>query len=163
MATSSAPALYCVLFPLILSTPFHSKSMKSIEEEEKKPPAKRSRNAPAEDTASNQNEIYQTTANITILDEAMQSSISRYMDIYDWGNVQKTSKLFSSWPKPPPPKIDYHLISFCITDRRNFAYCGVAKTLNAVKDAFKYIYTREEAHPGTEKVRTHPTMEEYQE
>ena len=121
--------------------------MKSIEEEEKKPPAKRSRNAPAaEDTASNQNEMYPTTAHITILDEAMQSSISRYMDIYDWGNVQKTSKLFSSWPKPPPPKIDYHLIRFCITDLRNGSYCGVAKTLNSVKDAFKYIYNREEAN-----------------
>ena len=120
--------------------------MKSIEEEEKKPPAKRSRNAPAEDTAWNQNEIYPTAAHITILDEAMQSSISRYLDIYDWDSLKETSKLLSSWPKPPPPKIDYHLIRFCITNCWSEAYCGVAKTLNAVKEAFRHVRNADDSN-----------------
>lgn len=74
-------------------------------------------------------------AKITSLDDDMQRAVSRYMDIYDWGNMKQTGKSFKTWPKPPPPSIDYHLIMFILSDAFAVAYVGFATTLSGVLEA----------------------------
>mmetsp|Transcript_8009 Transcript_8009/g.17232 ORF Transcript_8009/g.17232 Transcript_8009/m.17232 type:complete len:423 (+) Transcript_8009:125-1393(+) len=92
-----------------------------------------------------------TAAHITDLDSNLQEAISRYVDIHQWDLLRHTCTLLSLWPKPPPPSIKYHLIKFyfyhlknssssSLSNGRNrhFGYCGVAKTLPDVIEAYKH-------------------------
>jgi len=94
-----------------------------------------------------------TAAHITDLDSNLQEAISRYVDIHQWDLLRHTCTLLSSLPKPPPPSIKYHLIKFYFYHLKNsssssssssngrdrrFGYCGVAKTLPDVIEAYKH-------------------------
>lgn len=79
-------------------------------------------------------------ANMTDLDTNLQEAVSNYMDIHDWDLLKQSCKLLSSWPKPRPPPIEYHLIKFYFSNSHNFGYCGVAKTLPALLNAYKHVY-----------------------
>ena len=68
------------------------------------------------------------------------------MDIFQWGLLKQTRKQFVSWPKPPPPPLEYHLITFKIHNGYNNAYYGVAKTLPAVLEAYRDILARDDGY-----------------
>jgi len=84
-------------------------------------------------------EEQQKGAHITVLDSNLKGSVSRYLDIHQWEFLKCSCKLFSSWPKPPPPHVEYHLIKFYFYSKNDLShslgYCGVAKTLADVVDA----------------------------
>lgn len=100
-----------------------------------------------------------TTASIIHLDVLLQSVVSQFLDIDEWQHLVQTSKCFRSWPQPPPPVIDYHIIQFCLSSyspysppRRNqnsvqpgSTYFGLAKSLNGVLDAFKFMNAKHKA------------------
>jgi len=76
-------------------------------------------------------------AQITDFDTSVQRIVSRYIDIYQWTLLKQTSKCLTSWPKPPPPPFEYHLIMFCFSDGFSTAFFGFSKSLSAVLEAFK--------------------------
>lgn len=57
------------------------------------------------------------------------------MNIYEWVQLKRSSTCLSSWPRPPTPQIDYHLIKFGMSNGRYEAYFGLAKTLDDVLQA----------------------------
>ena len=105
----------------------------------------RARNTNSSNAGAHHSMMYQPTivlesgcwAQINDLDDSMRLKISCYADIYQWGMLKQTSKLLASWPKPPPPPVTYQLISFSFSNCFDKGYCGVAKSLPAVIDAFK--------------------------
>lgn len=90
------------------------------------------------ETATGKKRDPKNRAHISDLDENMQETISKYMDIYSWDHLGQSCKLLSSWPEPPPPPIKYHIIKFYFTNSSHLGYCGVAKTLDGVIDAYKH-------------------------
>lgn len=76
---------------------------------------------------------------IESLDSTMRTLISQHIDIFDWLSIKQTCKCLKSFPRPPPPPIDYHFIRFSFSNWWCAAYSGFAKTLPDVVDAFKFI------------------------
>lgn len=86
-----------------------------------------------------------TWAEIGDLDRAMHDAISRYITIDDWLSITRTCKCLASFPKPPSPQVDYHLIRFSISDGWMVDHSGLAKTLPAVLEAYRFMPSRNEA------------------
>eukprot|EP00584_Thalassiosira_punctigera_P011771 CAMPEP_0172546616 /NCGR_PEP_ID=MMETSP1067-20121228/16341_1 /TAXON_ID=265564 ORGANISM="Thalassiosira punctigera, Strain Tpunct2005C2" /NCGR_SAMPLE_ID=MMETSP1067 /ASSEMBLY_ACC=CAM_ASM_000444 /LENGTH=284 /DNA_ID=CAMNT_0013333579 /DNA_START=111 /DNA_END=962 /DNA_ORIENTATION=+ len=90
-----------------------------------------------------QQQQQESAAHIADLDSNLQESVSRYLDIHQWDLLKWTCKLFSSWPRPPPPRIEYHFIKFYFYSKsdhslRGLGCCGIAKTLSDVVDACRH-------------------------
>lgn len=83
-------------------------------------------------------------AEIGDLDSVMYEVISQYITIDDWLSIRKTCKCLTSFPKPPSPQIDYHLIRFSISDWRYSDYHGLAKTLPAVVEAYRFLASKDD-------------------
>ena len=81
------------------------------------------------------------------LDTTIQGEISKYMDYNEWRTLLKSNEAFTTWPAPPPPPIEYHLIKFCLSDYYS-GFVRFSKDFPSVVEAFNHWVRSNDENDG---------------